>query len=179
MRTATFGDRQVIRTLQRDFILLWHNQHAGEGLVGEQAPATPEQVKAYPEGAGGTNVITYVADPTGKTVYKLTGYWRPERYLSELKFGREMAGKVSVEKEDRLKELLVADHKLRAKAIADDRACLARTHPEEFKRPVRESDVRKKDAALGLLEQSLADSIASGPQQLKELAQQRFMRMLK
>lgn len=179
MRTATFGDHQVIRTLQRDFVLLWHNQHAGEGVPGLQAPATEEQVKAYPEGAGGTNVITYVADPTGKTVYKLTGFWRSERYLSELKFGRELAGKVTPEKEEKAKELLVADHKLRAKAIADDRACLVRTHPEEFKRPVRESDIRKKDAALGLLEQSIADSIASGPQQLKELMQVRFLKMLK
>jgi hypothetical protein len=170
MRTATFGDRQVIRTLQQDFVLLWHNQHA---------PATEEQVKAYPEGAGGTNVITYIADPAGKTVYKLTGFWRPERYLSELKFGRELAGKVSAEKEEKLKELLVADHKLRARAVADDREALARKHPEEFKRPVRESNVRKKDAALGLLEQSIADSVAVGPQQLKELAQQRFLRMLK
>jgi hypothetical protein len=179
MRTATFGDRQVIRTLQHDFVLLWHNQHAGEGLTGQQAAPTDEQVRAYPEGAGGTNVITYVADPTGKTVYKLTGFWRPERYLSELKFGRELAGKVSAEQEKKVKEVLAADHKLRARAVADDREVLARKHPEEFKRPVRESDVRKKDAALGLLEQSINDSVAVGPQHLKELMQVRFLRMLK
>lgn len=179
MRTATFADHQVIRTLQRDFILLWHNQHAGEALGGLQAPSTPEQVKAYPEGAGGSNVVTYIADPSGKTVYKLTGFWRSERYLDELKFGRDLALKVKGEAPEKVTEVLTADLKARAKDIADLRAELQRKHPDEFARPVRESEVRKKDAALGLLEQSIALSSAANQPLLKEIMVVRMMKMLK
>lgn len=179
MRTATFGDRQVIRTLQRDFVLLWHNQSLGMNEVGQQATPTDEQVKAYPEGAGGSNVVTHFAEPGGKVVYKLTGFWRTERYLSELKFGRELVGKVMDEKPEKMPEVIAADLKVRAKVIADERAELARKYPDEFTKPVRESAVRKKDAALGLLEQSIAASVAGGQPLLKELMVVRHMRMLK
>jgi hypothetical protein len=178
MRTATFGDRQVIRTLQRDFVLLWHNQHAGLTERGEQAAATDEQVKAYPEGAGGSNVVTYIADPGGKVVYKLTGFWRPERYLNELKFGRELVGKVKDEPAEKQPGVLADELKVRAKAVGDERAELARKHPEEFAKPVRESEVRKKDAALGLLEQSIAASLAGQPL-LKEIMVVRHLKMMK
>lgn len=162
MRTATFGDHQVIQTLQRDFVLLWHNQHPGQNPTGEQAPPTAEQAKAYPEGAGGSNVLTYIADPTGRVAYKLTGFWRAERYLAELKFARGLANRLADESPEKVTELIAADHKVRAKAVAGERAELARKHPDEFKKAVRESEVRKKDSALGLLEQSLADSAVNG-----------------
>lgn len=179
MRTATFGDRQVIRTLQRDFVLLWHNQHAGEVLKGEQAAPTAEQVKAYPEGAGGSNVVTYFAEPGGKVVYKLTGFWRPDRYLSELKFARDLTGNVKDEKPEKLPGVLAEELKVRAKAVTDERAKLVDKYPEEFKKPVRESEVRKKDAALGLLEQSIAASLAGGQPMLKELMVMRKLMELK
>jgi hypothetical protein len=179
MRTATFGDRQVIRTLQRDFVLLWHNQSPDLSEKGEQAPATDEQVKAYPEGAGGSNLVTYFADPSGKVVYRLTGFWRPERFQSELKFARDLAGKVKDEQPEKLPKVLADEHTLKAKAVTGERAELQRKHPAEFTKPVRESDVRKKDAALGLLEQSIAASAAGGQPLLKELMVVRMLRMLK
>lgn len=155
MRTATFGDRQVIRTLQRDFILLWHNQSPGLNEPGEQAQPTPEQIKAYPEGAGGSNVVTYFADPDGKVVYQLTGFWRPERFRTELTFARHLAGKVKDEKDDKLKEVLLAEYKQQLDVIREERKKLTDAYPEEFKKAVRESEVRKKDAALGLLQNCL------------------------
>ena len=159
MRTATFGDRQVIRTLQRDFILLWHNQSPGLNEKGEQAEPTDEQVKAYPEGAGGSNVMTYIAEPGGTVVYQLTGFWRPERFLSELKFGRDLVGRGRIEKPEKRSAALAAELTARVKAVGDERAALVDKHPAEFKKPVRESEVRKKDAALGLLQNSIEQSM--------------------
>lgn len=170
MRTATFGDRQVIRTLQQEYVLLWHNQQPGLNATGEQAAPTAAQAKAYPEGAGGTNVITFVADSSGKVAYKLTGYWRPEAYLRELKFGRQVAAAVTDASPEKTAEVLGAEHKTRLAAIAERRAELAKKFPEEFQKPVRESEVRKEDAALGLLVQSLTDSAAvAGKQSVKEV----------
>ena len=164
MRTATFGNRQVIRTLQRDFVLLWHNQSPGLNEKGEQAEPTDEQVKAYPEGAGGSNVVAYFAEPGGKVAYQLTGFWRPDRFQSELKFARDLVNKVKDEKDDKLKAAVLAEHKQRVEAISEERKKLTDAYPAEFKKPVRESEVRKKDAALGLLQNSIEQStnIAGG-----------------
>ena len=157
MRTATFGDRQVIRDLQKHFVLLWHDQHPGLTERGEQAPPTAEQAKAYPEGAGGTNALTFVSDPNGRLVYKLTGFWRGERYLKELKFARDLSTATSGDEVNAATKVVGEALAERRKAVAAERAELAKKHPVEFAKAVRESDVRKRDAALGLLEQSLAD----------------------
>ncbi len=157
MRTATFGDRQVIRDLQKHYVLLWHDQHPGLTEKGEQTPPTAEQIKAYPEGAGGTNVLTYVSDPNGRVVYKLTGFWRGERYLKELKFARDLSAAMKDDEADAATKVVTEALTERRKLVAAERAELASTHPAEFAKPVRASDVRKQDAALGLLEQSLAD----------------------
>ena len=151
MRTVTFADPAVIRDLQTHFVLFWHDQSAG--AVRQPDPATPE--KGYPEGGGGTNVLTYVATPDGRAVLRLQGYWRPERYLAELWFGRELAMAVGQMPHDPGAVRFAAD-KLddRARLVAGRRSEIERQHPEVIAKKGAESEPARTHATLVLLEKT-------------------------
>jgi hypothetical protein len=129
MRTVTFADPAVIRDLQTHFVLYWHDQTAATGR--QPDPGTPDQAKDYAEGSGGTNVLTYVAAPDGRAVLRLQGYWRPERYLAELGFGRELAIAVGKLPHDPQAVRFAADQlDDRARLLAGRRVEIERRHPE-------------------------------------------------
>ena len=152
MRTVTFADTAVIRDLQAHFVLFWHDQSFG--AVRQPDPATSE--KDYPEGGGGTNVLTYVASPDGRAVLRLQGYWRPERYLAELRFGRELAMAVGKMPHDPEAVRFAAD-KLddRARLVAGRRSEIERRHPEVIAKKGTGSEPARTHAALVLLEKTL------------------------
>ena len=154
MRTVTFADPAVIRDLQTHFILFWHDQSVG--VVQRPNPGTPEQAKSYAEGAGGTNVLTYVAAPDGRAVLRLQGYWRPERYLAELRFGRELATAVGAMPHDREAVRFAADRlDDRARLVGMRRAEIERRHPEVLAKKSAESEPARTHATLVLLEKTL------------------------
>jgi len=155
MRTVTFADPAVIRDLQTHFVLFWHNQMAGSVLPPPD-PGTPEQAKSYPEGGGGTNVLTYVAAPDGRAVLRLQGYWRPERYLAELRFGKELAMAVGKMPHDPEAVRFVADRlDDRARLVGMRRSEIERRHPEVIAKKGTESVLARTHAALVLLEKTL------------------------
>jgi hypothetical protein len=158
MRTVTFADIQVIQVLQKHFVLVWHNQSPEFFSEGVQEPATPEQAKAYPEGAGGGNVRTYFCTPNGQMVYYLQGFWRTERFVEEAVFARKVIANLGSIAPEKLKELGNKALTQRRQSIAEERVQLQKKYPEEFQKKVFESDIRKKEAALGLLEQTIAVS---------------------
>lgn len=154
MRTVTFADSAVIRDLQSHFVLFWHDQSAGAAQ--QLTPGAPEQVKSYPEGGGGTNVLTYVAAPDGRAVMRLQGYWRPERYLSELRFGRELATEVGRMPNDPQAARFAADRlDDRAWLVAAERKAIERRHPEVLAKKATETEPARTHAALVLLEKTL------------------------
>jgi hypothetical protein len=155
MRTVTFADPAVIRDLQTHFVLYWHDQAVGFARQPPD-PGTPEQAKAYPEGGGGTNVLTYVAAPDGRTVLRLQGYWRPEHYLSELRFGRELALAVGKMPHDPEAVRFAADRlDNRARLMGLRRVEIERRHPEVLVKKAVESGPARRHAALVFLEKTL------------------------
>jgi hypothetical protein len=154
MRTVTFADPAVIRDLQTHFVLFWHDQSAG--IARQPDPGTPDQAKDYPEGGGGTNVLTYVAAPDGRAVLRLQGYWRPERYLAELRFGRELATAVGKMPHDPQAVRFAADRlDERARLVAWRRVEIERRHPEVLTRKGTGSEPATTHATLVLLEKTL------------------------
>jgi hypothetical protein len=154
MRTVTFADPAVIRDLQTHFVLFWHDQSAG--ITRQPDPGIPDQAKDYPEGGGGTNVLTYVAAPDGRAVLRLQGYWRPERYLAELRFGRDLAMAVGKMPHDPQAVRFAADRlDDRARLVAGRRAEIERRHPEVLARKGTGPEPATTHAILVLLEKTL------------------------
>ncbi|MCI0461204.1 MAG: hypothetical protein L0Z62_30015 [Gemmataceae bacterium] len=156
----TFADVSLLGYLKDNFVLLWHNQAPeGPGIEGAQQAYTPEQARAYPEGGGGGNVRSYFCTPDGKVVYYLEGYWGFERYLAEARFGRELAMRVAALPE--AQRALESSKALAARReeVARWRQKLREQHPQEFSKKVYQSEVRKREAAFGLLENTLAASV--------------------
>jgi hypothetical protein len=155
MRTVTFADPAVIRDLQTHFVLFWHDQSAGS-VRPPPGPGTPEQAKSYPEGGGGTNVLTYVAAPDGRAVLRLQGFWRPVRYLAELRFARELASAVSAMPHDLEAVRFAADRIAdRARLVGMRRAEIERRHPEVLVKKTTESEPARTHATLVHLEKTL------------------------
>jgi hypothetical protein len=154
MRAVTLADPAVIRDLQTQFVLFWHDQTLGAEQKPD--PSTPEQAKSYPEGGGGTNVLTYIAAPDGRVVLRLQGYWRPERYLSELRFGRELATAVGKMPHDPEAVRFAADRlDDRVRLIAAERKAIERQNPEVLAEKTAQSEPARTHATLVLLEKTL------------------------
>jgi hypothetical protein len=159
MRAVTFADLNLVEYLQQNFVLLWHNQSAElPGIAGVQQKYTPEQAKAYPEGGGGGNVRTYFCTADGAVAYYLEGYWGSERYLAEARFAQGLTAQLAtlepVRREEGTRKALAA----RRTEVAGLRQKLRVDNPEEFRKKVYQSELRKREAALGLLENTLTAS---------------------
>jgi hypothetical protein len=153
MRTVTFADPAVIRELQTHFVLLWQDRLPAGA---RPDPGTPEQARTYPEGGGGANILTHIAAPDGRVVLRLPGFWRTERYLAELRFGRELASAVGKLPHDPSAVRFTADRlDERMRRVAAERMEIERRHPAEIARKEGDSDVRRRHAALKVLEEAL------------------------
>ena len=75
MRTVTFADPRVVDLLNDRYVVVWNNHSADRNEKGEQARYSSEEMAAYPEGGGGTNLYTVIAAPDGTVLNVLTGYW--------------------------------------------------------------------------------------------------------
>jgi hypothetical protein len=181
MRTVTFADVELIDYLRQNFVLVWHNQAPeGPGIEGVQQRYTPAQAQAYPEGGGGGNVRSYFCTPDGKVVYFLQGYWRHDRYLAEARFARELTPKVAALPQGQRAEAARRSLAARRGEVASLRQKLQQQHPQEFAKKVYESAVRRREAALGLLDQTLlaSNDLTSRPVELilRELTLQNALR---
>jgi hypothetical protein len=146
MRTVAFANEKVIELVNSTFVAVWHNQNPRDARpAGAAQPVyTPEELELYPEGGGGTNVLTYFCDGQGRVLHLVTGWWRAERFMEELKAAEALshAG-------DNLQELANI-HTLHKNAHAAEAERLAKEHPEEMNKPHHESKIRRLHAALGL-----------------------------
>jgi hypothetical protein len=176
MRTVTFADLDLVEHLQKHFILVWHNQSPDMGMQGVQQKYTPAQAKAYPEGGGGGNVRTYFCLPDGRVAYYLEGYWRGDSYLAEARFARGLVARLGALPEGKRQQATAEALAAHRAEVADLRRKLREQHPEEFKKKVYESEVRKRDAALGLLENTLAASAPLAAQAVEPIVRDLAMR---
>lgn len=86
MRTVTFADESIARFVNRNFIPFWNN-HSEQGTDPDfRSSYSAEQMKSVRDGWGSQRVFTLVVAPDGTTLSKLPGFWRPERFRSELAF---------------------------------------------------------------------------------------------
>ena len=139
MRTGAFADEKIVDFLNENFILAWNN-HSPDRNTGPAQQYTPAQCKAYPEGGGAGNLRTYFVGSDGVIVGELQGFWSAARYLAEAKFA------LTLTKANRQLK-----HAERAKAIREEASKLAKENPGEMRKPVRNSEIRKRVAALQLL----------------------------
>lgn len=153
MRTVAFADEKVVDLIGREYIAVWHNQST-ESInnrpttpEGEQPVYTNAELELYPEGGGGTNVLTYICDADGKIIHYVQGWWRPERYLQELTLGRELFAMSSAEDLVKAHRAHLASHQAAAEKLAQE-------NPDEMKRPFPDSKLRRLYAALNLQAQN-------------------------
>jgi hypothetical protein len=160
MRTVTFADLSVVDYLKQNFVVVWHNQSPDLFAVkGQQEKYAAEQVKAYPQGGGGGNVRSYFCTPDGKLLYYLEGYWSGERYLTEARFARSLAATLQASPAEQRTERARRELARREEHVTGERAAVRARHPEEFKGRFQPTEVRKTEAALGLLQKTLQMSL--------------------
>src|SRR5262245_40093558 len=140
MRTVTFADRKVVDLLNEKFVVVWNNHNVDRNTKGVQATYSAAEMAAYPEGGGGNNLHTIVADPDGAVLSSLRGYWSASLLLEELNFSLGLSAGNRVER-----------HGARATSLRAEAAKLLTAHPEEAGRRIKESPVLKRKAALELL----------------------------
>ena len=138
MRTVTFADERVVDFLNERFVVVWNNHSPLMTATGEQPIFSPAEMEAYPEGGGAGNLRSYFAAPDGQLVADVQGYWSPDLFLKEATFAAALAPQ---------------HHGEHRQALEADAEKLAAAHPEELNKPIRESRVRRRIAALAILAQ--------------------------
>ena len=150
MRTVTFARAEVREAINRDFIAFWNNHSSHYTHRGVQPAYNAPQMAAYPEGGGTGNLRTYIATPDGRVVSEIQGFWRADRFLSWLRFVRDLTPEDSRER-----------HRALASAVLREAAELKAAHPAEMKKRVRLSEIRKRVAALELYGRWLTHSASA------------------
>jgi len=148
MRTVTFADPDLIEWMNGAFVLLWSDARPIDEQVAEpgeiQPVYTPEELAAYPDGGGGRNLRTVFVRPDGSYLHGLHGWWPAALFREEC---------------DRALRLLAIPEpgEAAARQLADmdgldaEAARLRRDQPAEFRKPVGQSPVARRAAALELL----------------------------
>lgn len=154
MRTVAFADEKVVDLVQSNFIAVWHNQSVESARNRPSAPEgaqpayTAEELELYPEGGGGSNALSYFCDARGRVLHLVRGWWRPERFLEEASFAKDL---VSIADN---REALEKAHLLHKNAHATEAQKLTAANPGEMTQPFPQSKIRRLHAALGLLGQT-------------------------
>ena len=138
----TLADPKVRDCLSREFILALHNQVPELYCNNSVDPGVDrypgDQVDRCPESAGGGNLRLFLCRPSGELVFEMLGYWKPERFLDELRRGLAIwAGGTSCPELERRHRACLARH---ASSGASDERLLIRAHEEalsELLKPVR------------------------------------------
>jgi len=90
----TLADPGVEGHLRERFVLAFHNQlpelYCNTSVDPGQDRYPGDQVDLCPESAGGGNVRIFLCTPEGRIAFEMLGYWRPARFLEELRRGEEM-----------------------------------------------------------------------------------------
>ena len=140
MRTVTFADPKVVDLLNEKYVVAWNNHSLDRTARGQQAVYTREEMAAYPEGGGGSNLYTVVAAPDGTVINTLTGYWSARTLLGELEFCRTVTPENRVERQA-----------ARRNALVQEAAKLENENPQEARKRPRDSALVRRMAALNLL----------------------------
>ena len=97
----TLADAEVREYLSREFVLAMHNQLPGLYCNTSVDPGVDrypgDQVDGCPESAGGGNLRVFLCRPSGEVISEILGYWRPQRFLEELRRSAAMAGATRAE----------------------------------------------------------------------------------
>ena len=85
-------DARVRAALSRDFIPVMHNQlpelYCNQSVDPGVDRYPGDQVDGCPESAGGGNLRVFLCRPSGEILFEILGYWKPDRFLDELRRGR-------------------------------------------------------------------------------------------
>ncbi len=88
-------DGGVREVLGRDFVLALHNQlpdlYCNQSVDPGVDRYPGDQVDRCPESAGGGKLRVFLCRPSGELLFEMLGYWKPERFLAELRRGTAMA----------------------------------------------------------------------------------------
>ena len=136
----TFADPDLADWLNSRFVLAWVNvaPDRGEESGEDQPRYAPEEIAAYPEGGGGENIRTYFCSPEGDVRHTITGFWRPQAFRLEAERALDYCSSKPGRAAARLK-------------LLEDAEILEKAHPEEKGKPIRDSGILRRCAALRLL----------------------------
>lgn len=146
MRTVTFADEDLSAWMNRTFVLAWYDVKPEDSVAMAGAPQpvySREEIAAYPEGGGGANVRTVFCSPEGVIRHAVQGWWPAARFREECDRGLACATAKST---DAARDLRAKGAEELNKAAWD----LEAANPEEMKKPIRESAIARKVAALRL-----------------------------
>ncbi|MEK7469815.1 MAG: hypothetical protein AAB074_20795 [Planctomycetota bacterium] len=146
MRTVTFADEALCDWMKKTFVLAWYDikpEATAAGLGALQPTYSNEEIAAYPEGGGGTNIRAVFCSPEGIVRHAIQGWWSASLFREECERGLACATAKSL---DGAKDLRASGADELNKSAED----LAAANPDEMKRPVRESTVARRIAALRL-----------------------------
>ena len=155
MRTVTFADIDLVTKINSTVIPVWNNQNPQAALGLKNAAAiqpkpTRQQIDVYPQGGGGGNMRAYFCTPEGKVFHYVQGYWSSKNFANEIAFAIEQFA-IAKENSSKMNRDEVIDKiKRRSTQMKQQQAVLIKQHPEEFSKPVRQSNIRKRHAAIGL-----------------------------
>jgi hypothetical protein len=116
MRTVTFSQPDVIRTMETNFVSTWFNQApeqypilshtaaiaagvrekvacdclSAQGVRKEAARGAALPKATLPPGAGGTNVKIFFCAPDGRILNYLQGHWTPREFTDHAAFSLEL-----------------------------------------------------------------------------------------
>jgi hypothetical protein len=170
MRTVTFADPKVVDLLNERYVVVWNNHSQDRTAKGPQPVYTREEMAAYPEGGGGTNLYTMITSPDGVVLNVLTGFWSAGTLLDELEFCRGLTP-----------ENRATSQAARRTALRQEAAKLQTDFPEEARKRPKESATVRRMAALQLLagchEQNILATVQAIDEYLVSISERSRARM--
>src|SRR5437764_2889007 len=140
MRTVTFADGRVVDLLNEGYVVVWNNHRLDRSAKGQQPLYNKEEMAAYPEGGGGSNLYTVIAASDGTVLNVLTGYWSAPTLLNELEFCRGLTPENRADRQT-----------TRQSALRNELAKIKADFPGEVGKRPKDSVVVRRMAALELL----------------------------
>lgn len=94
MRTVSFSGKNVRSSLNNEFVNTFTNT-TGDPTAGQSIWHSPDDLPGQcARGVGGQNVQTIFMTPEGRIFHAATGYLSPDDLLGEIKFAKELFGRI-------------------------------------------------------------------------------------
>jgi hypothetical protein len=123
MRTVTFSDREIAAWVNEHFVATWTNRrpkfHNCEMETEQYIVTHKGEIFAT------RNIVTFVADGDGRVLHYFSGFYAPDHFARELRFGWDIFDTKSVARRAELHDLRIAELKKEEKELRAARPLVA------------------------------------------------------